>query len=183
MGCMRGSRLAAWTSIPALLALGGLSASAAPRPERPAAADSAVVESVPPGPEPPSAAGPASPDTAAPVTATLDTLRIAAEAPADSAGARAAGPRASPGPDSRPPLGPVDGPRDPRDEPLFLRYARPAELLFLQDRLDLDKVRWRYRAAPETSGTAAPSAPPESLVADRPDGPPPPTDPEKEPGP
>ena len=40
--------------------------------------------------------------------------------------------------------------RDPAQEPLFVTYARPAQLMGLGDRLDLDRVRWRYHAPDES---------------------------------
>lgn len=84
------------------------------------------------------------------VSATMDTLRITADVPSDS---------------SPPPPAAIDAPRDPRDEPLFVRYATPAQLMFLSDRLDLDKVRWRYRAVPDTLPPTPVDGPPDSAVA------------------
>ena len=36
--------------------------------------------------------------------------------------------------------------RDPAEEPLFTTYARPVQLMGWWDRLDPDRIRWRYRA-------------------------------------
>ncbi|MFN8179817.1 MAG: hypothetical protein U0167_17940 [bacterium] len=72
-------------------------------------------------------AAPTAPDSAAaalPVAATLDTLRATGRRPA------------------------VPGDvRDPRTEPLFVRYASPAEAMRLltgSPFFDPDKLRWRY---------------------------------------
>lgn len=75
------------------------------------------------------------------VSAAMDTIRVVAAAPAGDAA----------DPDARPdaPRG-AETPRDPRTEPLFVNYARPVQLMGLADRLDLDRVRWRY--APPAGG-------------------------------
>lgn len=66
--------------------------------------------------------------------AVLDTIRVVAVPPRRPPG---------PAPRSQPPDAP-DAMRDPRDEPLFVIYARPVQLPGFSDRLDLDRVRWRY---------------------------------------
>ena len=67
------------------------------------------------------------------VAATVDTIRVVASLPGDEA------------PLSAPP----DALRDPTREPLFVQYAPPSRLWMFADRLNLDKVRWRY-AVPES---------------------------------
>jgi hypothetical protein len=48
-----------------------------------------------------------------------------------------------------------DGLRDPREEPLFVGYAMPVQLQFLADRLDLERIGWRYRAARDSTAPEA----------------------------
>ena len=72
------------------------------------------------------ASSPAADSAAAalPIAATLDTLRATARRPAEPGDVR-----------------------DPRTEPLFVRYASPAEAMRLLSGsrfFDPDKIRWRY---------------------------------------
>ncbi len=95
-------------------------------------------------PEAPAASGPAvptGPGLLPPppvVSVAMDTIRVTATLPPGAAPARSA-----------PPSG-TETLRDPRHEPLFVQYARPVHLIGLADRLDLDRVRWRY--APPAGG-------------------------------
>ncbi len=95
-----------------------------------------------PAPEAPSAVAASTVAPAAPppaVSAVLDTIRIVAPSLRPSA----AGPEPAPGE-----LPEAGASRDPRTEPLFVEYARPVQLMGLADRLDLDRVRWRYAPLP-----------------------------------
>lgn len=131
------------SSIAPILAAGLLVASAGPAPgaepagpippagQEAISGDPPVVEALLPAP--------ARPFPPPEVSVVMDTLRVTAAAPQG----RVRDPR----PD--PPRG-AETPRDPRREPLFVTYARPVQLMGLADRLDLDRVRWRY--APSACG-------------------------------
>jgi hypothetical protein len=103
-----------------------------------ACAGSAAEVAAPAAPEAPPAA-------AATIAATMDTIRVVADAPARRDAAAA------------PPLSATlgDGLRDPREEPLFVGYAMPVQLQFLADRLDLERIGWRYRAARDSTAPEA----------------------------